>query len=311
MMKKHVKKNKVQMSGKMEDIIYAFVRQDDDNSTSCLRLSLEHTAKLNKFHVVFGDESTGIFSPPSCFACVVDRSLVGNDKWERYLSSIKTTGVAHKTVFVIIDKEEYPLPPAARCIRISTEGDNGSVARINDIIRRLKFLADCEAGRDAEHMPPGLDSLFAVTDDKKLRKILIRWTAKNGCAVVWGEDKDFEIALGTFPMCCVFDRTAIEDNTWKRYQDILSPNINIVDEVSGKLIYSCVECEDDYYCITIDEDKANLESGFKKGIQINLSKKESLEKILGYLDEAKKYRDEIIWPRMRNSYKEDCLELLK
>jgi hypothetical protein len=91
----------------------------------------------------------------------------------------------------------------------------------------------------------------------------------------------------------------------------LSPNINIVDEVSGKLIYSCVEAEDDYYCITIDDEKANQESGFKKGIQINLDKKEALDKILGYLDEAKKYRDEIIWPRMRNSYKEDCLELLK
>ncbi|MEI6578814.1 MAG: TcpQ domain-containing protein [Eubacteriales bacterium] len=168
--------------------------------------------------------------------------------WLAYLA-------ARKTVYVIIDKEEYPFPPVGTHIRIPVEEYNGSGARVNDMLRRLKFLADCEAGRDAEHMPPGLDSVFAVTDDKKLRKTLIRWAAKNGCAVVWGDDKDFEIALGTFPMCCVFDRTAIEDDTWKRYQDILSPNINIVDEVSGKLIYSCVESEDDYYCITIDDDK--------------------------------------------------------
>jgi hypothetical protein len=310
-MKKHVKTGKFQMSAKMEDIIYAFVRPDDDNSTSCLRLNLEHTAKFNNIHVLYGDETKGIFTPPPCFTCIVDRSLVGKDKWDMYLKSIKTIGAEQKTVYIIIDKEDYSLPPSGTYIRIPVEEDNGSTGRINDTIRRLKFLADCEAGRENEHMPPGLDSVFAVTDDKKLRKTLIQWAAKNGCSVVWGDDKDFEIGLGTYPMCCVFDRPIIEDDAWKRYQDMLSPNINIIDEVSGAVIYSCVETEDDYYCITIDEGKSNPVSDFKKGVQVNIERKEVLSKIIGYLDEAKKYRDEIIWPRMRDSYKEDCLELLK
>ena len=306
-----MKKDKTKMGKKREDVVYAFVRPDtdDDSSMSCLRLNLEQTAMHNNSRVVLGDESSGVFSPPLCFACVVDRTLVGKDKWDRYLKSIKTVRTEQKTVYIIVDGDEYSLPPKGSYIRIPVGEDDGSIRKINDAIRRLKFLADCAAGRYNEHMPTGLDSVFAVTKDKKLRKELTRWAAKNECALVWGNDMGFEIELGLFPMCCIFDRMAIADEDWKSYQDM--PNINRMDEVDGIVIYSCVETEDDYYEIPIDEDKANLSSEIKKGVQPNVDRREAFAAILRYLDEAKKYRDEILWPRMRNAYKEESIELLK
>lgn len=307
-----MKNDKTKMEEKREDVVYAFVRQDtddDDSSISCLRLNIEHTAMRNNSHVVFGDESSGVFSPPPCFACVVDRSLVGKDEWDRYLKSIKTVGTEQKTVYIIVDGDGYSLPPKGSYISIPLKEDNGSIRKINDAIRRLKFLADCEAGRDNEHMPPGLGSVFAVTNDKKLRKELTCWAANNECRLVWGENKGFEIELGLFPMCCVFDRMAIADEDWKRYQDM--PNISRMDEVDGIVVYSCVEIEDDFYDIPTDTEKNSPSSEIKKDAQPNIDRKEAFAAILRYLDEAKKYRDEILWPRMRNAYKEEGLELLK
>lgn len=308
-----MKDEKKPSQNKREDTIYAFVQPDDPgNVDSCLVLNLECTAELNNCRILFGDVSSGCFSPPSCFACVVDRSIVGKANWEQHLRSIETVALAQKPVYIIIDKEEYSTPETGKYI-IITQNDGEFIATINDAITMLKFTADCEVGRDAEHMPPGLDTVFVASSDKHLRTSISRWGKQNRCNVIWNEDKDFEPSLSMSPLCCVFDKLSIPDKTWEKYQKAVSSNISIsmVNEGNGVVIYSCIELEDQYYDIPVEACSSNPELGcLNKNGQMTLNRKEALEKIIGFLDEAKKYRDEILWPGKRDGYMDDCVKVL-
>ena len=146
-----------------EDTVYTFIQKDSESNTH-LRQYLSEIEQALECNIIWGYDSDEGFSMLSCFACVVDRTLLDIKSWNNFLNSFNSN--AEKWIrIIVVDNEgemhfrEAALEKSRDLMKLNFQNspeihsslnsllDKDSIQELNYILDLNQMFAEVEAGK--------------------------------------------------------------------------------------------------------------------------------------------------------------------